>query len=122
MANNKDFVLKNPIETNGNIDVTIGTVTGTALDLSTGNYFQHTMTAATTYTFTNPGDDGQIFHLEVTGGGDYAITWPSTVYWSGGTVPYAPNDTDKDLWTFMTNDGGTTYYGHRSINAFAATS
>jgi hypothetical protein len=120
MANNKNLLIKNPIETNGNIDVTVGTVSGATLDLSTGNYFQHTMTAATTYVFSNPGD-GQMFHLEITGGGDYAITWPSTVYWSSGAVPYAPNDLDQDIWTFITRDGGTSYLGVRSVNAFAAT-
>lgn len=66
MANNQPFVLKNAVEVGKNIDVTLGTISSSAVDLSTGNYFAETLTADTTYTFSNPGDV-QAFQMEITG-------------------------------------------------------
>lgn len=67
MANDKDFILKNAVEVGGPTNVTLGTITSSDLDLSTGNYFSDTLAANTTYTFSNAGDV-QSFQLEVTGG------------------------------------------------------
>jgi len=67
MANNKDFLLKNAVEVGGSTKVTLGTITSSDIDLSTGNYFSDTLAANTTYTISNAGDV-QSFQLEVTGG------------------------------------------------------
>ena len=67
MANDKDFILKNPVEVGGPTNVTLGTITGSAINLSTGNYFKDTLASNTTYTISNAGDV-QSFQLEVTGG------------------------------------------------------
>jgi len=67
MANDKDFILKNPVEVGGPTNVTLGTITGSAINLSTGNYFKDTLAANTTYTISNAGDV-QSFQVEVTGG------------------------------------------------------
>jgi sugar lactone lactonase YvrE len=66
MANNQPFVLKNAVEVSKNIDVTLGSISSSTVDLSTGNYFAETLTANTTYTFSNPGDV-QSFQMEITG-------------------------------------------------------
>lgn len=94
------------------------TVLNTAsLDLSTGNYFTDTLTANTTYIFSNAGDV-QSFQLEVTGASTYAITWPSSVEWDSGVAPDSPQAGEKNLYTFITKDGGTTYIGVQSGYAF----
>ena len=67
MANDKDFIVKNAVEVGGPTNVTLGTITGNAINLSTGNYFKDTLAANTTYTISNAGDV-QSFQLEVTGG------------------------------------------------------
>ena len=67
MANDKDFIVKNAVEIGGPTNVTLGTITGNAINLSTGNYFKDTLAANTTYTISNAGDV-QSFQLEVTGG------------------------------------------------------
>jgi DNA-binding beta-propeller fold protein YncE len=67
MANDKDFILKNPVEVGGPTNVTLGSITGNAINLSTGNYFKDTLAANTTYTISNAGDV-QSFQVEVTGG------------------------------------------------------
>lgn len=45
------------------------------------------------------------------------ITYPSSVIWSGGTTPTAPADGETDVYTFYTDDGGTTYYGFQAGDA-----
>lgn len=113
MANNQTFVVKNAVEIGKNIDTTVGLISSSTVDLSTGNYFAETLTANTTYTFSNPGDV-QAFQVEVTGASTYTVTWPSSVEWPSGTEPDDPAAGEKDIYSFITPDGGTTYYGFKS--------
>ena len=110
MANSKDFIIKNAVEVGGPTKVTLGTITSGTVDLSTGNYFAETLAANTTYTFSNAGDV-QAFQLEVTGASTYTITWPASVEWAAGVAPSAPGSGETDVYTFVTDDTGTTYTG-----------
>jgi hypothetical protein len=47
------------------------------------------------------------------------ITYPASVIWSGGTTPTAPANGETDVYTFYTDDGGTTYYGFQVGDALA---
>jgi hypothetical protein len=41
----------------------------------------------------------------------YAVTWPASFKWSGGFAPTLTCNTGKyDLLTFLTHDGGTTWF------------
>jgi len=81
------------------------------LDLSTGHTFSITPTEALDILFSNPPASGNAtgFSVEVTNTGGYALTWPSSIKWHLGTAPTAT--ASKELYTFVTTDGGTTYYG-----------
>ena len=81
------------------------------LDLSTGNRFSFTPTAATIVEFTNPPATGIPFgfSLEVENSSAYALTWPSSIKWHGGSAPTV--NAGKSVYVFITTDGGTTYYG-----------
>ena len=81
------------------------------LDLATGGTFSFTPSGATTVSFSNPPASGTAtgFALEVVNTGGYTITWPSSVKWHLGAAPTAT--ATKELYTFVTTDGGTTYYG-----------
>jgi hypothetical protein len=83
------------------------------LDLSTGNHFNITMTEATNILFTNPPASGTstAFSLEVNNNGS-TITWPTTIKWHENTTPSAAST--KEVYTFITTDGGTTYYGKKA--------
>lgn len=85
-----------------------------SLDLSTGNTFSFTPSGLTTVSFTNPPASGTAigFTLEVINTGGYTLTWPSSVKWHGGTAPTAT--ATKEVYTFITTDGGTTYYGKKA--------
>ena len=80
------------------------------LDLSTGNTFSFTPSGATTVSFTNAPASGTAtgFSVEIVGDGS-ALTWPSSIKWNLGTAPVAT--ASKELYAFVTTDGGTTYYG-----------
>ena len=80
------------------------------LDLSTGTTFSFTPSGATTVSFTNPPASGKAvgFAVEINGDGS-AITWPSSVKWPSGVAPTAT--ASKEVYAFVTTDGGTSYYG-----------
>ena len=85
------------------------------LDLSTGHTFSFTPSDATTVSFSNPPASGVAtgFTVEVNNSaGGYALTWPSSVKWHLGTAPTAT--ASKEVYTFITTDGGTTYYGKKA--------
>lgn len=83
------------------------------LDLSTGTYFSFTPSGATTVSFTNAPASGKAvgFAVEINGDGS-AITWPSSVKWPSGVAPTAT--ASKEVYAFVTVDGGASYYGKRA--------
>ena len=90
-----------------------GTVT---LDLSTGNVFQHTASGGNvTFVFSNPpaAGKGGAFTLKwIQDSSDRTATWPVTVDWAAATAPTLTSGSGKvDIFTFVTVDGGTTWYG-----------
>ena len=86
-----------------------GNISLSDIDLSQGNMWYKTITANTTFTFTNThlltG-----FTLYIEDGGSYTITWPSTIKWAGG-IPPTLTATGTDVLTFSTFDSGTTWFG-----------
>ena len=99
----------------------VGTITGTTLDLTSGNVFSHAPSSAATYVFSNPPTTGTAygFTLKVTPSATVTITWPSSVDWAGGSAPDAPASGATNVYTFYTQDGGTTYYGFLAGGAMA---
>lgn len=86
----------------------------TELDLSTGNFFDVSLSEATTFTFANPPASGftQKFQMKLTITGTVnSITWPSSVLWETGSAPTLPETGQTDILEFYTSDGGTIYYG-----------
>lgn len=90
----------------------IGTTGSITIDTSTGTYFYNTATTgAITFTFSNPASTGRVttFTLELFGGGTNTPVFPGTVEWSGNVTPAW--STGKDIVSFSTRDGGTTWLG-----------
>ena len=83
----------------------------TAIDLSYGNVFTKTISADTTFTITNvPSSKVATFILILTNGGSKVVTWPASVKWPGGEAPEL-TASGVDVLTFITPNGGTTWYG-----------
>jgi DNA-binding beta-propeller fold protein YncE len=96
----------------------------TAWDISTASYLQNFNVSAQE---TNPSgiffkpDGTKMYVIGNTGDavwqystgfvGDATFTYPPSVEWPSGTPPTAPGDGETDLLTFLTLDGGSTYYG-----------
>lgn len=92
------------------------TATGSVtVNVQTTNVYELTLTGAVTLTLTSP-PSGTAWSLSIitkqdaTGG--RVITWPASVKWPGGTVPASDTAANAiNVWTLMTTNGGTTWYG-----------
>lgn len=103
--------------------ITSAALSGTTPSVDVGARDTYTLTTSgnTTFTFTGVPSSGQVgtFSLIITAGGTHTLTWPASVDWAGGTAPDAPASGEKDIYTFMTVDGGTTWYGFLAGDAMA---
>ena len=88
------------------------------LDLTTGNHFVTTLTEnISTSTFSNPPGTGKFmsFSWEIiqdAGASGYTVAFPASVDWAGGSAPtLTATASAVDIFTFVTRDGGTTWYG-----------
>lgn len=60
------------------------------------------------------GNGHNYIYVAIRSDGDPAITWPATIKWPGGITPTAPAVGETDLYTFTTDDSGSSYYGYLS--------
>jgi hypothetical protein len=91
--------------------------TSPTLDADNAGAFSLSMTGNTTINFggvTSGRSCG--FILELTGNGS-SVTWPSSVNWSLGVTPDAPGSGETDVYVFWTRDGGSNWWGVRSVDA-----
>lgn len=88
----------------------------TTLDMAAANFFSAQVSGSTSFVFANVPSSvyasGLI--LEITNGGGYTITWPSSVKWPSGTAPTITTS-GTDVFTFITDDGGSVWRGVQSI-------
>jgi hypothetical protein len=89
----------------------------TTVDLRTSTNFSHTLSENTTFTFSNPAASNRVsaFTLKIiqdASASGYTITWPASVDWPSATAPtLTATASAVDMFVFITNDNGTTYYG-----------
>lgn len=94
-------------------------MTANEINLALGTVFTKTITASTTFTITGtPASTAATFNLILTNGGSKTITWPSNVKWADETPPEL-TASGIDVLTFLTPDGGTTWYGCLALNGAA---
>ena len=94
-------------------------MTDDSIDVSLGSVFTKTISANTTFTITGvPQDKSMTFNLVLTNGGAYTIAWPTSVKWTAGTPP-ALTGSGIDVLTFLTVNGGTTWYGTMTVHGAA---
>jgi hypothetical protein len=107
MANDKNFKVKNALEIGGGVKSSLGTVTSSNIDLSTGNYFKDSANAVT-YTISNP-SPAQSFQLELTGAtADIGSAFATTTYSGNGAARTITTNID------MTTDGGLVWSAWRN--------
>ena len=103
---------------------TANTSTSYTIDLTNGNVFELTLTGNCTYTFSNPPGSGigGSFTLiqKQDGSGSRTVAWPASVDWAGGEGPtISSGANDVDVFTFVTTDAGTTWYGFTAGQDFS---
>jgi hypothetical protein len=94
------------------------------IDLENGNVFNLTLTGDCTYTFSNPPASGSAGAFTLIqnqdGTGSRTVTWPASVEWAGGSAPdITSTASSTDVFTFITTDGGTTWYGFTGGQEFS---
>lgn len=95
--------------------------TSVSVNVSTNDTYTITTSGNTTFSFTGESPSGTVstVTLIITAGGTHTLTWPASVDWAGGNAPSAPASGETDVYTFITNDGGTTWYGFLAGDAMA---
>lgn len=103
------------VDVAGNQAVNIVAVAALDIDCSAGNFFTKTINANSTFTFSNvPASRAFAFTLELihTSG---TVTWPAAVVWPGDGAPTLTINRTH-LFTFVTDNGGTTWRAAAQIN------
>jgi len=109
------------------LNATVGN-TAITVDLNAGNFFTADLQGATgtvtSFTFSNPAASGTASAWTIKyiqGSSARALTYPSSVLWSGG-VDHVMSTADDavDIVSFFTIDAGTTVYASIVGQAFAA--
>lgn len=105
-----------------NISVnTLGTTGAQNVDVSASENHRVSPTGNLTLTFINPKPSGAISVFALVakmGGTAYTITWPGSVRWPGGAAPTLSGINKTDMFSFWTDDGGTTWYGAQTGKAW----
>lgn len=115
-ANRLTVTASGAINANGPVSSAINAVAASTIDMSLGNYFTKTATGALTWTFSNPpASRSYVMVLKLTNGGLGAQTWPAAVKWPAFGSGPALSAAGTDILMFMTDNGGTTYYGSSLI-------
>jgi hypothetical protein len=95
---------------NGSVRGNVVAVSALDIDCSAGNYFTKTISAASTFTFSNaPASRSFAFTLELTHTSG-AVTWPTEVKWPGDEAPEL-TEGNTHIFVFVTDDGGTRWRG-----------
>lgn len=103
------------VDVNGNQAVNIVSVAALDIDCSAGNFFTKTINGNSTFTFSNvPSSRAFAFTLELvhTSG---SVTWPAAVVWPNNIAPVL-NTGRTHMFTFVTDNNGTTWRGAAQVN------
>ena len=73
-------------------------------------------TAHTGYDARYCANGGTYIYMAIRAAAAPAITWPTNIEWPAGITPRTPAEGETDVYTFTTDDGGTTYTGVQSID------
>lgn len=105
-----------PVFTGGSSGPASVAVAASAINCASGHIFTKTASGALTWTFTNVPAGFYAGILELTNGGTGTQTFPTGSKWASGGTPTL-SASGKDLLSFYTPDGGTTW--HWAVRALA---
>ena len=102
------------LQLDGNYGISTTTITSSNninINCASGNYFIATCdgSAANIYFTNTPTNTAFAFVLVLANGGTNTISWANTPKWPSASAP--SSSTNTDIWTFFTENGGTTWRG-----------
>ena len=120
MANNKNFKIKNGLSATRYLGSNGTFASGTIV----AGYDLTAQVTATAYglAFSYSGDKMYITTsvsdttFQYSTAATATITWPSSIEFAGGAAPAAPANGETDIFTFSTDDGGTSYIGTKTAD------
>jgi len=100
------------IGTSSETVVALGSVSGAVtINTNIASYFTVTIAGSTTFTFGGrPAGRATGFILEIRNGGSQNVFWPASIKWPKSIGPTL-SAASTDLISFITRDGGVTWYG-----------
>lgn len=103
----------NSLKFSENVVSLTASTANTTLDLSLGSIFNVTLSANTTFTFTNPPASGisKTAVVFLKNGGSRTMNVANAVYTDGVKPVLSSNVNAVDALSYITIDGGATYYG-----------
>jgi hypothetical protein len=108
-----------PVETKATPPIASNSI---SLNLTTATLFVVAINQNVTFTFANPPSSPKAFSFTVqltANGTSYTVNWPTSVRWAGGIAPIITAVNGKsDIFTFVTHDGGTKWFGFISGQNF----
>jgi len=126
-APNEILTIVGNISSSGNIHVQtateasiVSTIVSSAvsLNLNSASMFLIPLNSNVEVSFTNPPPSSRVCSFTVALSADgttRSVTWPTTVRWTAGTAPTITSASGKvDILSFLTNNGGISYYGFTS--------
>jgi len=79
-------------------------ISGTDIDWNVADYRFKTLSANTTFTFSNQSEAETITVILTNTAGNFTVTWPS-VRWTGGFAPVMSIGVRSDMYTFVMVNG-----------------
>jgi hypothetical protein len=108
-----------PVETKASQSIVSNAV---SLNLTTATFFVVDLDQNVTFTFANSPLSPKVFSFTLqlnANGTSYTTTWPASVRWPGGVAPIITSVNGRsDIFTFVTHDGGTKWFGFISGQNF----
>ena len=117
VANASGAIANTSLDVYGGVAMNVVTLatTSNTVNVALANYFVCTPAGTTTFVFTGvPVSRDSSFVIELTNGGAYTVSFPSTVRWPANTAPTLTSS-GKDLLIFSTANTGSTWRGSSLI-------
>ena len=108
-----------------NTKASIITLSGTSVSMNTtsSDVFQISLTGDTTLSFSGTPTSGDLTSkmiIVTQGSGVFTMTWPTSIKWASGFEPTISGlNGAVDIFTFITRDAGTSWYGFVNGQSFA---
>jgi len=117
VANTSGAIANTTLDVYGGVAMNVVTLatSSNTVNVALANYFISTPAGTSTWIFTGaPVSRDSSFVLQLANGGNYTVTWPSSVKWPSNTAPTL-STSGVDILIFSTVNTGTTWRGSSLI-------